>query len=84
MSHGATKRINLFYQMALANTANGWITGHLTKRFDVVRQQQGLRPHAGRGESRLSTSMAATNDNHIKTRWKIHNITSEIDVKKGQ
>jgi hypothetical protein len=37
--HRATQRIYFFNQMTLANTANCWVTRHLTKGFDVLSQQ---------------------------------------------
>ena len=38
--HGATERINLSDQVTLANTADGWITGHLTQGLDILGNQE--------------------------------------------
>ncbi len=70
--HGTAEGIDFLHQVALANATNGRIAGHLAKGFNVMGQQQGLRPHAGSSQCRLGTGMATTNDNHIETGRKIH------------
>ena len=41
MTHGPAQRIDLLDQMALADTPDGRVAGHLAQCLDVVRQQQG-------------------------------------------
>jgi len=72
MAHGPAKRIDLFHQVALADTANGRVAGHLAQGLDVVRQQERLRPHACRRQCGLSAGMAATNDDDIVAVRVIH------------
>jgi hypothetical protein len=51
--------------MPFANAANGGIARHLAKRFDVVREQQRLAPHARRRERRLGSGMAAADHDDL-------------------
>src|ERR1700760_4676107 len=51
--------------MALSDAADRRVAGHLANRCQRVRQQQGLRPDARRRSGRLTSRMAATNDNDI-------------------
>ena len=70
--HGAAQCVDFLHQMALANTANGRVTGHLAQGLNVVGQQQGLRTHARSRQCGFGTGMTTTNDNDIETGRKIH------------
>jgi hypothetical protein len=64
--HGPAQCIDLFDQVAFANTANRRVATHLAQRLDVVRQKQSFAAHAGRGQGRFGSGMAATDHNHIE------------------
>ncbi len=70
--HGAAEGIDLFDQMAFANTANGGVAAHVTEGFHVMGQQQGFHTHACRRKRSLGTGMAAADDDHFKTGREIH------------
>jgi hypothetical protein len=42
------------------------VAAHLPQRLDVVRQQQRLAAHAGRGQRGFGAGMAAADHDHIK------------------
>ncbi len=52
--------------MALADTADGRVAGHLPQGIDVVGQQQGAGAHARTGQGGLGTPVAAAYDNDIE------------------
>jgi hypothetical protein len=58
--HYAAKRIYFLDQMPFSNPADGWIAGHLPKRFDVVGKQQraATRPCGSQGGFRTGVSTA--------------------------
>jgi hypothetical protein len=66
--------------MALADTADRWVTAHHAQRFHAVRQQQRARTGAGRSQRRFGTGMAATDNNYIKTFRKFHQPTTLSDT----
>ncbi len=70
--HGAIERIDLFDQMAFADTADGRVAGHLSKGLDVMGQQQCLGTDASRRQRSLRTGMTATNYDYIKVVRVIH------------
>lgn len=70
--HGAAEGIDLFDQMAFANTADGGVAAHVTEGFHVMGQQQGFHTHACRRKRSLGTGMAAADDDHFKTGREIH------------
>src|SRR5690606_3726854 len=66
MRHGTAECIDLAHEMALADSANGWIAAHLPNGFDAVGQQQGTRTTARRRQRRLGAGMAATDDDDLE------------------
>src|SRR5690606_20880026 len=60
--HGAAQSINLFHQVALADTTDGWVAGHLPQGLDIVRDQQSTHAHARCSQGSFSAGMAATDD----------------------
>jgi pimeloyl-ACP methyl ester carboxylesterase len=64
--HRTAKRIDLFREMALANTADRRIAAHLPERLEVVGQKQRARAGPRGGQGCLGPSMTATDDNAIK------------------
>src|SRR5690606_22103040 len=70
--HGATQRVDLLDQMSLADATDGWITGHLPQRLDIVRQQQRRAPHARTGERSLGAGVTTTHYNDIENIRELH------------
>jgi len=70
--HRAAKCIDLFYQMAFADTADGRVAAHLPERFDVLSQQQGSHAHPGGRQCGLGAGVAAANHDDIEGFWKTH------------
>src|SRR6185312_2360839 len=66
-THDAVQRIDLPYQVALADTADGWIAGHLPDCFQPVGQQQGARTHTGRCRRRLAPGVPAAHHHNVKS-----------------
>ncbi len=64
--HGATQRIHLFHQVALADAANAGVAAHLPQRLDVVREQQRSLPQARGSQRGLGARMATADNDHIK------------------
>jgi hypothetical protein len=52
--------------MAFADAANGRIAGHLSQRFDVLREQQSAPAHTGGGQGGFGAGVPATNDNDVE------------------
>jgi hypothetical protein len=50
----------------------------LTEGLDVVRKEQGLRPHPRGGERRFGPGMAATDNDDLKPTWKVHDFIDEF------
>jgi hypothetical protein len=50
------------------------VAAHLPQRLDVVRQQQRLAAHAGRGQRGLGAGVAATDDDDVKFLWVQHSL----------
>jgi hypothetical protein len=63
--HLATERIYLFDQVSLANTANRWITGHLSNVIKIQCEHESFTSHASRSETRLNAGMARANHYYI-------------------
>jgi hypothetical protein len=68
--HRATHGVDFLDQVALADTADGRVAGHLPQGLDVVGEQQGLLPHAGGSERRLGAGVAAADDDDVEFSWK--------------
>ncbi len=64
-THEAVERVDLAYQMTLAQAADGGITGHLADGFDLVRQEQGARADPRRRSRGFASGVTAANDNDI-------------------
>ncbi len=65
-AHEAVERIDLAHEMALAETADGGVAGHLADGGEAVGDQRRARAHAGRGRSRLAAGMAAADDDDVE------------------
>jgi hypothetical protein len=70
--HCAAERIDFFYEVPLSNSANGRIARHLTQRFNIVGKQQRAAAHAGRGQRRLGSGVAAADNDYFKPVRKMH------------
>ncbi len=66
LRHQTAQCINLAGQMTLANTADGRVATHLANCFQVLREQQGSRPHARSGSAGFSACMSTANNNDVK------------------
>jgi hypothetical protein len=55
--------------VTLADPADGRIAGHLTQGFNIMREQQGLLPHARGGERGLGPGVSATDHYDIEFGW---------------
>src|SRR5690554_12073 len=75
-SHGATQSVNLFDQMAFANTANSGIARHLPQSFHIVSQQQRATSHAGCCQAGLGASMTTAYHNNVKCFRVMHSARS--------
>ena len=77
-AHETVERVDLTDQMALAQTADGWVAGHHADCRPTLRQQRGSRTASrGRGR-RLATSMAAA-DNHDVKEFRVEHIANMPD-----
>ena len=65
--HGAAQGVHFLDQVPLADAANGGIAAHGPQGFQVVGEQQGVRPHAGGRQGSLGAGVAAANDDDIKS-----------------
>ena len=65
--HRTTQRIDLAYQMALADAADRRIAAHRPERVEVVRQQQRVRTRPRRGKRSFGAGVAAADDDDIET-----------------
>ncbi len=64
--HGATERIDLLDQMALADAPDRGVAAHLPQGLDVVRKQQCLAAHACRRQGGLGAGVAATDHDDVE------------------
>ena len=64
--HRPAERVDLLDEVSLADPADGRIAAHLPEGLDALREQQRLRPGAGRGERRLGAGMAAADDDDVE------------------
>jgi hypothetical protein len=58
-AHLAAERVDLVDQMALADSADHGITGHLADMIEVDGEHKGTRSHPGRGEPGFDTAWPA-------------------------
>ncbi len=70
--HGAAERIDLPYEVPLADAADRGVARHLAEGLQGVREQKRLRPGAGGGERGLGAGVAATHHDHVETVREIH------------
>jgi hypothetical protein len=65
-SHDSTERIDLSHNMALRDTTNGWVTRHLSYQIQIERHQGGFAAETGRSRGCFATSMAPSDNDHVK------------------
>src|SRR5204862_80504 len=63
--HGAAERVDLAYQVSLADAADGRIAAHLADRLDALGEEQGARTHARAGQRRLGAGVSAADHDDI-------------------
>jgi hypothetical protein len=66
-AHQAIERIDLANEMTFAKTTDGGIAGHRPDGGDALGYQGRSRTHARGRCGRLTTGVAAANDNHVET-----------------
>jgi hypothetical protein len=64
-THLAAEGVDLFDQMALANTANRGVTRHLADVVKIEGEHQGLTSHTRGCQASFDTSVPRANDDHI-------------------
>ena len=64
--HDSAERVDFLDQMSFSNPPNGGITGHLSKRFNVMGKQQSPAPGACRGKRGFRAGMTATHYDDIE------------------
>src|SRR5579863_595298 len=64
-AHLAAQRVDLADQLALADTADSRVAGHLADVIEVQSEHQGARAHAGGGEGGFDTGMTGADDDYI-------------------
>jgi hypothetical protein len=64
--HHAPERIDLFYQVALANPPYGRIAGHLAECLNILGHQERICASSGGRQRRLCSGMTTTHDDHVK------------------
>jgi hypothetical protein len=65
--HHPAERVDLAYQVALADAADRRVAAHRADRLDVVREQQGARAGARCRERGLGAGVAAADHDHVVT-----------------
>src|SRR5207302_9302756 len=63
--HGAAERVDLAYQVCLADAADGRSAAHLADRLDALGEEQGARTHARAGQRRLGAGVSAADHDDI-------------------
>ncbi len=66
-AHDAAERIDLAHQMALGDSADRRIAGHLGDQVEVHRDHGGAQAHAGAGPRRLAAGVAGADDHDVVT-----------------
>src|SRR5208283_5998215 len=56
---------DLAHQMALADSADRGITGHLADMVEVEREHESARAHPGRGEGGFDSGMAGADHDNV-------------------
>jgi hypothetical protein len=72
--HDATQGIYFPYQVTFPNPPYGGIAAHLAYGFNVMRQQQGVRPTARGRKGSLGAGMTSTDNDDIKMLRVFHRI----------
>ena len=71
-THLTAQCIKLIHKMAFTRTANGRVARHKCNIIQTDGRHQRAMTHASTGEGRLTTSMAATDDDDIIIIYSIH------------
>ena len=64
-AHGAAQSVYFAHDLPFGYAADGGIAGHLGNCVQALRQQQGVGPRFGRGQSRLTACVAAADYNDV-------------------
>ena len=64
-AHLAAEGVDLADQVALADTADGRVAGHLADVIEVEREHQRARAHPGRGERGFDSGVAGADDDDV-------------------
>ena len=79
--HRTTERIDLLDEVTLADSADRRVAAHRAQRLDVVRQQQGSRAHAGRGQCRFGAGVAATDHDDVEMVGESHGSADQEEAR---
>ena len=66
-THLAAERVDLFNQVAFADSANGRIARHLADMIEIECQHESAASHACRGQTCFDSGMPGTNDDDVKS-----------------
>ncbi len=64
-AHLAAERVDLAHQMALADTANRRVAGHLADMVEIEREHQRARAHPRRGQRSFDTGVAGADYDNV-------------------
>ena len=65
-AHDAAEGIDFADQMALGNSADGGVAGHLRNEVDVQRVEGGLQAHAGRGHGGFASGVSGADHDYVE------------------
>ena len=70
--HDAAEGVDLFYQMAFADAADGGVARHLANGLHALGDEQGLGANARRCQRRFGAGVAATDNDDLKSFRVVH------------
>ena len=69
LAHLAAEGVDFAGQVALGQTTDGWVAGHLADGVEIEREQQGLATHAGCREGCLDAGVASADYDDVVFLW---------------
>ena len=74
-THLAAQRVDFAHQMALADTADGGIAGHLADVVEIEREHQSARTHPGSGKRCFDAGVAGADHDHVVSGGGTHSVS---------
>ena len=65
LAHDAAQRVDLAHQVALGDSADGGVAGHLRDQVEVHRDHGGPQTHAGAGARGFAAGMSGADDDDV-------------------